>query len=145
MHLFGIAEETSIKELSKFVRVKAFEIYKEAIVSGYEITGPVYWIYYGMDGNPDTQFNLEIGIPVQEKKNPNDGFICKTVETMECATLIHNGTWENLSQSYSFLIAELMKSGRMLNGVAREVYINIDFNNPENNNTEIQLGLIPIS
>jgi effector-binding domain-containing protein len=145
MHVFGISEETTLKEIAKFVRVKAVEIYKEAINSGYEITGPVYWIYYGMDGNPDTRFNLEIAVPVQEKRIPRNGFICKTIDPMECSTLVHKGTWDNLSQSYSLLIDELTKSGRVLNGIAREVYINIDFENPENNITEIQLGLNPTS
>ena len=144
MHLFGIAEETSLKEISKFVRVKADEVYKKAVNSGYEITGPVYWIYYGMDGNPDTRFNLEIGVPVQQKKSTDNGYICNDIDTMECLTLIHNGSWGSFPQSYALLIGELMKSGRALNGITREIYINIDFDNPNNNITEIQLGLKPI-
>lgn len=144
MQLFGIAEETSLKEISKFVRVKADEVYKKAVSSGCEITGPVYWIYYGMDGNPDTRFNLEIGIPVQQKKAIGNGYICKDIDAMECLTFVHNGTWDSLPKSYAQLFAELMKSGRTLNGITREIYINIDFDNPDNNITEIQLGLNPI-
>lgn len=141
MQFFCTTEETSIKELSKYVRVKALEIYKEAIISGLEVTGPLYWIYYGMDGIPETRFNLEIGIPIQQKKEVNNGFICKTIDSMECSTLIHNGSWNNLPQSYALLIGELIKSGRVLKGITREIYINIDFDNPNNNITEIQLGL----
>lgn len=141
MQIFGIAEETSLKEISKFVRVKADEIYKKAVSTGYEVTGPIYWIYYGMDGNPDTRFNLEIGIPIQQKREVTNGFVCKAIDSMECATLIHNGSWDNLPQSYAQLIGELMKSGRTLNGITREIYINIDFDNPTNNITEIQLGV----
>ena len=65
----------------------------------------------------------------------------KTIEKMGLATSIHEGSWDKFSQSYSSLIGEIMKSGRMLNGVAREVYLNIDFENSENNITEIQLGV----
>ena len=60
---------------------------------------------------------------------------------MECSTLTHSGAWDNLPQSYAKLIGELMKSGRSLNGITREIYMNIDFDNPDNNVTEIQLGL----
>ena len=144
MNFFCFSTETTLMELGKYVRTKAHEVYIEAVKNNLEITGPIYWVYYGMDGNPKTKFKLDIGVPIQDKKNSINEFTSKTLESLECLTLIHNGTWENLPKSYSLLIAEITKSGRMLNGIAREIYINIDFNNPDNNITEIQMGLIPI-
>lgn len=141
MNLFCFSTEATLTELGRYVRVKAREIYIEVVKNNLEITGPIYWIYYGMDGNPQTRFNLDIGIPVQESKPLSSGFSCKLIEAMELATCIHEGSWDTLSQSYSSLIAELIKSGRMLNGISREAYLNIDFQNPKNNITEIQLGI----
>ncbi|RPH31807.1 MAG: AraC family transcriptional regulator [Bacteroidales bacterium] len=141
MNLFCFSTEATLMELGKYVRVKAHETYIEAVKNNLEITGPIYWIYYGMDGNPETRFKLDIGVPVQHVKPTSDGFNCKTIGEMELATCIHEGSWDKFPQSYSSLIGELMKSGRMMNGIAREVYINIDFENPKNNITEIQLGL----
>jgi effector-binding domain-containing protein len=145
MNFFCFSTEATLIELGKYVRVKAHETYAEAVKSNLEITGPIYWIYYGMDGNPDTKFKLEIGVPVQQIKPTSSSFSCKSLNEMEFATRIHEGSWDNFPKAYSTLITELMKSGRMLNGIAREVYINIDFDNSNNNITEIQLGLIPIS
>lgn len=140
MNLFCFSTEATLMELGKYVRVKAHETYIEAIKNNLEITGPIYWIYYGMDGDPNTKFKLDIGVPVQLPKPTSGGFSCKTIEKMELATCIHEGSWNNLPKSYSLLISEIMESGRILSGIAREVYINIDFENPENNITEIQLG-----
>jgi effector-binding domain-containing protein len=142
MNFFCFSTEATLMELVKYVRVKASEAYSEAVKSNLEITGPIYWIYYGMDDNPETKFKLEIGVPVQQIKPTSNSFSCKVLNEMEFATFIHEGTWDNFPKSYSDLIAELMKSGRRLNGIAREVYINIDFNNPNNNITEIQLGFV---
>jgi effector-binding domain-containing protein len=142
MNFFCFSTEATLMELGKYVRVKALEIYTEAVKSNLEITGPIYWIYYGMDGNPETKFKLEIGVPVQQIKPTSNSFSCKILTEMEFATCIHEGTWDNFPKSYSTLIAELMKSGRRLNSIAREVYINIDFENPDNNITEIQLGFV---
>jgi len=142
INLLCFSTETSLIGLGQFVRVKASEIYNEAVKSNLEITGPIYWIYYGMDGYPETNFKLDIGVPVQKSKTTSNGFSCKTFEKMEFATCIHVGSWEKFPQSYAVLIKEIMDSGRSLNGITREVYINIDFDNPENNLTEIQLGLV---
>jgi len=141
MNLFCFSTEVTLVELGKYVRVKAHETYIEAIKNNLEITGPIYWIYYGMDGDPNTKFKLDIGVPVQYANPTSDGFSCKTIEKMELATFIHEGSWSNIPKSYSSLISEIMESGRILIGIAREVYLNIDFENPENNITEIQLGV----
>ena len=44
LQFFYFSEETSLKELSKYVRVKALDIYEASINSDFEITGPLYWI-----------------------------------------------------------------------------------------------------
>lgn len=142
MNFFCLSTEATLLDLNKYVRVKASEIYAEAIRNNLEITGPVYWVYYGMDGNAETKFKLDIGVPVQESKTTSNGFSYRTFDKMEFATCIHAGSWDKFSQTYANLVSEIMKSGRLLNGVTREVYINIDFNNPENNLTEIQMGLV---
>lgn len=141
MNLFCFSTEATLMELGMYVRVKAHETYIEAVKNNLEITGPIYWIYSGMDGNPETKFKLDIGVPVQNVKPTFDGIKCKTIEKMELATSIHEGAWDKFPQSYSSLVGEIIKSGRTPNGIAREVYINIDFENPENNITEIQLGV----
>lgn len=141
INLFCFSTEATLADLGKYVRVKASEIYAQAQKNNLEITGPIYWIYYGMDGNPNTKFKLDIGVPIQEAKPCSDGFCCKTLDRMEFATYWHEGSWNLFPHAYQQLIGEILKSGRTMNGITREVYINIDFENPENNITEIQLGV----
>jgi len=142
INLFCFTTEATLADLGRYVRVKASEIYAQAQKNNLEITGPIYWVYYGMDGNPTTKFRLDIGVPIQDPKPCSDGFYCKTLDRMEFTTCLHVGSWDNFPKAYATLINENVASGRMLNGITREVYINIDFNNPENNLTEIQLGLV---
>lgn len=142
INLFCFSTEATLAELQQYVRIKASEVYTQAQKDNLEITGPIYWVYYGMDGNPSTKFQLDIGVPVQESKACTDGFCCKILDEMDYATCLHVGNWNGFPETYSTLVNQIIASGRMLNGLTREVYINIDFNNPENNLTEIQLGLV---
>lgn len=132
--------ETTLPELGKYVRTKANELYQSAIALNLEIAGPVYWVYYGMDGNPDTKFKLEIGLPVHECREVDSVFQCRNLESSTFITHTLNGSWQNLPNIYAMIFAELAAKGLTHNGICREVYTYIDFNNPENNCTEVQVG-----
>jgi effector-binding domain-containing protein len=54
---------------------------------------------------------------------------------------LHEGSWMEMPSTYQTLIADLFKFGHSMSGLTREVYLNMDFENPENNNTEIQIGI----
>jgi effector-binding domain-containing protein len=133
--------QTSLKELGKYVRVKARELYVAAIEHNLEVTGPVYWIYQGMDGKPDTRFNLEIALPVYGEMKNTGSFQTGELPAFKCISIIHNGDWTEMYKSYSTIIGESFRNGYTLSQVSREIYINMDFVNPENNITEIQLGI----
>jgi effector-binding domain-containing protein len=135
------SEITNLGGLAKLVRVKANELHKEAIENKMEITGPVYWIYYGMDGNPQTNFTLEIAIPVLCETRYKGNFQLKELPEFKCASMIHFGSWYDMPGSYSQLIGEVLKNNLALSGVSREVYLNINFLDMERNITEIQVGI----
>ena len=60
MQVFCFETETSLRDISQYIRVVARQLYADAIKHELEITGPVYWIYNGADGQPDTKFKLTI-------------------------------------------------------------------------------------
>lgn len=135
------SKKTTIAGLSDHVRIIARKLYQEAIQRGAEITGPIYWCYYGMDGNPTTEFTLEIALPVSAE-TPNTGeFKFKTLSKFRCASVLHTGAWDRLSETYGSLISGVQAQKLHMNGLFREAYINIDFDHPENNFTEVQVGL----
>jgi effector-binding domain-containing protein len=53
----------------------------------------------------------------------------------------HKGAWSDLKFSYEKLIGEIMQNGYKTTNYCREVYHVCDFENEENNITEIQVGI----
>lgn len=133
--------QTNLEGLYRYVRVKARELYKDAIASNLEITGPVYWIYTGMDGRPETIFKLEIVIPVSKPQNYSGSFLITEVAPIKSLYTTHFGSWEKLPETYGSLFGEIGLKGYVPTGICREMYINMDFNIPENDITEVQIGI----
>jgi effector-binding domain-containing protein len=133
--------QTNFAGIFQYVRVKAAELYKDAVENNLEITGPVYWIYTGMDGHSDTIFNLDIVIPVTKPETYLGKFEVKTVQSLKFLSAIHAGSWEKLPDTYNQLFMETGKKNYVPNGICREVYLHMDFAQPANNLTEVQVGI----
>ncbi|HMR92126.1 MAG TPA: GyrI-like domain-containing protein [Chitinophagaceae bacterium] len=133
--------ETTLAGLGSHIGKVAAELYKEAAAHELLPAGPVTWLYYGADGRPETTFVLEIALPVQGTSAGEPGFPVKTLPAFSCASAMHYGAWQNLPETYGKIIPALYQQGRKLSGVTREQYICIDFINPVNNITEVQVGL----
>jgi hypothetical protein len=95
--------ETSLSTLSEHVRVVAQRLYRDAIQNNFEITGPVYWIYEGADGNPDTIFKLTIALPITPAE-PVTGseFRQKFLEPFQCVSQELQGEWSGLKNTCYF-------------------------------------------
>jgi len=143
-HIFCFDTVTTLRDLSDYVRVVARRLYKDAVLRDLEITGPVYWIYKGADGNPDTPFALTIALPVspQNSEISNCEFDLRILPAFRCMSCTHNGEWSRLGETYGGIISEILVKEPAMSGENREIYINMDFENPERNITEVQVGLI---
>ena len=132
---------TSLEELESFVVKVAESIYAEITRQGLIPTGPQYWTYQGMDGKPDTVFTLEICIPVNAAPKTESVFLYKELPAFTCVSVLHNGSWDNLGKVYSTTMPNILAQQKQPNGFSREMYINIDLENPANNITEVQIGI----
>ncbi|GLU51033.1 GyrI-like domain-containing protein [Dyadobacter frigoris] len=143
MQVLCFETKTKLSEIGEYVRVVAHKMYQAAVQNDLEITGPVYWIYDGMDGNPETVFSLTIALPItfKEKELNNSDFKLKSLRSFQCATTQHLGDWGKLGETYGTLIPKILSSGLTMSGENREIYLNIDFQNTEANITEIQIGI----
>jgi len=141
MHLLCFQTQTSLSGLSSFVGTVLQELYREAYRLDLFVTGPNYWIYHGMDGNPDTLFTLEIALPVAEAKGQPTGYYFKQTTPFRCVSTLHTDAWEKMPGTYQKLMTYINANNLIMNGECREMYINIDFTTPENNITEVQVGL----
>lgn len=132
--------ETTVMELVNHLPVSQL-IFKEAVEMGLTITGPVHWHYFGFT-DVQKPFTLEIALPVSSVLSDYDGvFHFKRTEPFRCVSLVHEGPWLQIPESYSKLM-EFMNVNKLIpNGNNREVYMNVDFQNTEANVTEIQMGI----
>ncbi len=118
-----------------------YEIVAKAQELGLEIAGPQIWQYVGVDGKPDTEFKLDICLPVKEAKGDAGKFRFEVLPEINCISEIHKGSWKNLANTYSRLFGEMSRKGIIPNGESREVYHAYDLENEEKNVTEIQIVL----
>ena len=134
--------KTTIPQLNQFVGTVMKDLYAEA-ASSTLVCGPLYWIYHGLDGKPDTVFTLEIALPIQGKFQSSQ-FSIKDLPAFKTITHIHEGAWEQLYATYGQMMQHIEANKIPIKDECREVYINIDFQKPENNITEVQVGILEI-
>lgn len=133
--------ETTLGELGNFFHV-ANELHAEALKRKLQVTGPIHWHYFGFI-EISKPFTLEIALPVGEVLQEYDGpFHFKRTQNFKCVTLIHEGDWLQMTDSYEKLIQYTHANQFTPAGVSREIYMNVDFVNPQANVTEIQLGVL---
>ena len=132
------SHQTTMQQLHQFGPVMA-ELYAEAGRKSY-INGPLHWIYNGMDGLPGTLFTLEIALPVR-KAFPSAAFQTKELDFFKAITFPCEGPWEQLPGSHAQIMQCLAQHQIPVTHECREVFLNIDFEQPGNNVTEIQIGV----
>lgn len=132
--------QTTIGQLGQYIGQAVKALYAEAAKNEVLVAGPAYWIYYGMDGHPDTVFTLEIAIPIQGKI-VDSRFATRELAPFKAACHVHEAAWSRMSDAYAQLMQFIASKNLGMTGECRELYLNIDFEHPENNLTEIQVGI----
>jgi effector-binding domain-containing protein len=133
--------QATLGDLQNFAGTVVKELYQYAADLDLLVCGPQYWFYYGMDGRPDTRFTLEIAIPVQGRIPTALLPYFKQIPYFKCLSHRYEGSWQGLSGEYAKMIEYINGNGLNMNGIYSESFLHVDFNSPENNITEIQIGL----
>ena len=131
---------TTLEDLIKNIEDFPREIVQEAVKAGLHPSGPQYWIYKWETCVTVEEFELKICLPVSTfgKSYASDKFQLEKLDEYVHVKKTHLGSWDNLKESYEVIVEE-MKTGNIEPGKScRELYINCDFETPENNITEIQ-------
>ena len=134
--------ETTLKDLGQYVFNVAKQLYTECCKTHILPTGPVYWVYYGADGNPDKVFTLEIALPVNHPPIASSLFKFKQLPAFKCIEAVHYGNWNELHTTYAQVVPALLAEGHTLSNCSREMYVNIDLTHPQNNITTLQIGVL---
>ena len=134
--------ETKINELSGFVSRVGKALHLEAAKQSLEVTGPVYWNYFGFAGDVSQPFTLEISIPIAELPvNYQGEFSYKRTSGFKCLSVMHYGSWLEMPKTYGALVQYLTHHQLKPKMMNRELYINCDFTDQDANVTEIQMGI----
>ena len=132
----------TLRTLSQHISTVAESLYREADRLGLEVTGPIQWIYTGVNGDETNEFQLEIVLPIAQPGNPSEQFTYQVFPSFRCAAYTHTGPWSDFGELYDTLFAQLYRDGYQNDGRVREIYAVIDFQNQERCVTEIQIGLV---
>ena len=133
--------EVKVSDLANQIPI-AKKLFKEAVRLDLHPTGPIHWHYFGFSGDESKSFVLEVSLPVSSIPADYDGeFHFKRTENFRAATLVHEGSWYEMPNSYGTLISFMQENQLKASGVNRELYINGDFMYPDANITEIQIGI----
>ncbi len=120
----------------------AKELFKESVRLDLHPSGPIHWHYFGFAGDESKPFTLEVCLPVAILPIEYNGKLhIKRTENFKAVSLIHEGGWQDIPKSYGIIMSFIQEHKLQPNGVTRELYINVDFINPEANVTEIQMGI----
>lgn len=133
--------ETTVGKLVDYLPM-AKDLQREAVNYDLRISGPVHWHYFGFMGDLEKPFILEVAVPVEEVPAEYDGkFHFKRTETFTCVSLVHQGSWQSLPNAYGRLMKFMEDNQLTPTANNREIYINADFQYPEANETEVQIGV----
>jgi len=130
---------TTLRQIGQYVGTTPMRLMDEAAKAGFEQCAPQVWLYEGATGNPDEEFQLTIAIPVKgdAKKHAK----LQQLAAFYCAEQTVKGSWEQFATVYPEFIGNLMGQKKELTNVCREIYQEVDFANPDNNRTAIQIGI----
>ena len=106
------------------------------------VCGPQYWFYYGVDGQPQTRFTLEIALPVQGKIPTAVLPYFKRIPAFRCLSSRYEGPWEGIAEEYRRMLQYVEDNQLKMNGVYSESFLHIDPDEPANQITEIRIGII---
>jgi len=133
--------ETTLDGLEKFLP-HGQQLLSEAVKYHFPVTGSVHWHYYGFDGSQKTSFTLEVCVPIGAIPEDYDGpFHLKRTENFPCVVETHVGPWLRIPDTYEKIFKFIDQHNLRPTGNNREIYVNVDFKNPQANLTIIQIGI----
>lgn len=133
--------QTTLNGLMAVTGIVPEQLMQKARELNLTVTSPQIWQYTGSDGQPETQFLLEICLPVNEAKGDPAPFEFAVLSPSIVISQLHHGAWNRMGETYQKIIREIQQKGLKMNGISREIYLNCDFENQENCLTEIQVSI----
>jgi effector-binding domain-containing protein len=137
----SIKKNLTLPELKPFVQDVLPKLFPEIQALELKITGPLEFIYFGVDGNPETQFDLIIAFPINARGAESSLFEYYESEPFYCAHIDYQGSMNGIGEAWDVFVKEIVDSGLIPTGQCREVYKNWIGDDSYENVTELQMGI----
>lgn len=131
----------TLPELKPFVQDVLPKLCSEIELLGVKIAGPLEFMYFGIDGNPETKFDLIIAFPINRRETETKLFEYYESEPFQCAYLDYKGSMKDIGEAWGSFVKTVAESGLHPAGQCREVYKNWVDDESNENVTELQLGI----
>ena len=123
-------ESASMAEISVLATEGLQKIFGFLAQQGVEIAGAPYLAY--SNGNADyTQFDVELGIPVQKEIAVSGEFIMSKTCEGKAVTAMHKGAYKDIEIAYTALMAYMAENKLESTGVYYDYYLNDPADTPE--------------
>lgn len=132
----------TLSTLERHIFNVADSLYAEAAQLNLEVSGPIQWIYTGVNGDETNEFQLEIALPIRQPGSQSDTFSYQVFPSFRCAFYTYTGPWSEFGPLYDALFGQLYRDGYQNDGYVREVYAVVNRENPTRCVTEIQIKLV---
>ncbi|HWB94365.1 MAG TPA: GyrI-like domain-containing protein [Puia sp.] len=133
--------QATLKELPSFSGSVVRELYRYVADLDLLVCGPQYCFYYGVDGRPETKFTLEVALPVQGNIPTAVLPYFKRIPAFRCLVSRFDGPWEGIAEEYQRMLQYISDNQLKMSGIYAESFLHIDFDDPANQITEIQIGI----
>ena len=133
--------QATLRDLPSFAGTVVRDLYRYVADLDLLVCGPQYWFYYGVDGRPETKFTLEVALPIQGKIPTAVLPYFKRIPAFRCLSSRYEGPWEGIVEEYQRMLTYISDNGLKMNGIYAESFLHIDFDDPANQITEINIGL----
>jgi hypothetical protein len=152
MNVLFSTRKATLGDLPNFAGTLVRELYQYVTDLDLLVCGPQYWFYRALDGKPepaggglpilgDTKFTLEICLPVHGKIPTAVLPYFKRIPAFRCLSSRYEGPWEGLAEHYQRMVEHISANQLKTSGIFAESFLHLDFDRPENQITEVQIGL----
>jgi effector-binding domain-containing protein len=139
---FCAKKELKIAEAGQFATETLPALARQATELKLGQNGPLILSFIGFTGDPEQNFTLEAGFPVQTGKHDDQGtFYFRTVPKFKCASVIYQGSVAGIGDAWKKFVADAFAAGYKPTGETRERYLAWESPESENNIIELQFGI----
>lgn len=89
----------TIAEIATFAEEIIPQLYMQLAASSLEAAGPMNFIYHGINGNPETKFDLHVAIPIKAKGKPQEKFLYYHTRPFSCAYTDYHGSMAGIKDT----------------------------------------------